>query len=154
MPCSCGLPSAEQCSELFHASSTRELEDFRYAKVHRLKVDAYCLQHPDAYLVSPKSFAAHLVGMCIAMEQSGNPFLLKALSEEWLDGKVELQKPPMLSSFGNMTIADVMQATDASEYEKLVRKWAESVWQAYGAYHELAREWLQFVRKSAEQKHR
>lgn len=153
MPCSCGLPSAERCTELFHASSIRELEDFRYAKMHRLKVDTYCLQHPDIYLVSAKSFAAHLVGVCIAIEHGSNPFLLKALSAKWLDGKVELQKPPMLSSFGNMTIADVMPATDASEYEALVKKWAENVWQAYAVYHELAREWLQLVRKSAEEKH-
>lgn len=141
MPRSCGLPSSEECQELFHGSSIKEYSDFQYAKTNRLKVDAYSLQHPDVFMVSAKSFAAHLVGMCIAMEYHNDQRLMRAL-QKWLNGKRELEKPPMLEHFGSITIADVMKAKSASEYERLVVDWAKCVWDAYEIYHRLAREWV------------
>jgi hypothetical protein len=61
--CSCGLASKDKCKEIFEAILLKEFSDFRYAKVHRLTVDTYSLQHPDDYMISAKSFAAHLTGM-------------------------------------------------------------------------------------------
>jgi hypothetical protein len=60
--CSCGFASRQNCQEIFETILTKEYSDFRYGKVHRLTVDAYCLQHPEVYMISPKSFAAHLTG--------------------------------------------------------------------------------------------
>lgn len=146
MPCSCGLPSREECQELFHESSIREFSDFQYAKMNRLKVDAYSLQHPDIFMISAKSFAAHLVGMCIAMDYNNDQHLMRAL-QKWLNGKMELEKPPVLSYFGSITIADVMKAKSASEYERFVMDWAKCVWGAYAIYHQLAREWVMAVKE-------
>ncbi len=48
----------------------------------------------------------------------------------------------MLTYFGSITIADVIKAKNASEYERLVMDWAKCVWGAYAIYHQLAREWV------------
>jgi hypothetical protein len=146
MSCSCGLPSREECQELFHESSIRDFSDFQYAKMNRLKVDAYALQHPDIFMVSAKSFAAHLVGMCIAMDYHNDQHLMRAL-QKWLNGKRELEKPPMLTYFGSITIADVMKAKSASEYERFVMDWAKCVWGAYARYQQMARGWVRAVKE-------
>ena len=148
MSCSCGLPSREECQELFYASSIKDFADFQYMKINRLKVDAYALQHPDVYMVSEKSFAAHFVGMCIAMEYHNDQHLMRAL-QKWLNGKRELEKPPELSHFGSITIADVMKAKSASEYERFVMDWAKCVWGAYAIYHQLAQKWVKSVKEFA-----
>ena len=131
---------------MFYASSIKEFSDFQYAKMNRLKVDAYALQHPEIYMVSAKSFAAHLVGMCIAMKYHNDQHLMEAL-QKWLNGKMELEKPPILTYYGSITIADIMKAKSASEYERFVTDWAKCVWGAYAIYHQLAREWVRLVRE-------
>src|SRR4051812_15355276 len=46
--------------------------DATYIGVHRLFVDAYCLQHPDEYCASFKSLAAHLAHLCWSVEHGGS----------------------------------------------------------------------------------
>src|SRR5262245_1929410 len=61
----CGAIVAEGragCLKLFEEILAREFSDFHYGRAHRLTVDAYALQHPDRYMRSGKSFAAHLNG--------------------------------------------------------------------------------------------
>ena len=68
---SCGAPGAgglDGCLALFGALGAREFSDADYFRMHRLTVDAYCLQHPEQYMVSTKSAAAHLAAMCWSME--------------------------------------------------------------------------------------
>jgi hypothetical protein len=140
--CSCGFESAEVCHNLFEAILEKEFSDFRYARVHRLTVDAYSLQHPDRYMISAKSFAAHLTGMCCAMEHDGDRDLLHAL-QQWLSGKSEnLEKPPIPARFGNLTIAHPAAASDGDDHARRVQEWAAGVWKAWDIYHELARIWI------------
>jgi hypothetical protein len=42
-----------------------------------------------------------------------------------------------------LTVADLRAARDAEEYTEMVHAWADSVWQAYAAEHELARVWIE-----------
>lgn len=142
MVCSCGLMSSKRCQEIFETISIKEFSDFRYAKVHRLTVDTYALQHPHIYMISAKSFAAHLTGMCCAMEYDNDPDLLRLL-QQWLNGKKQLEKPQMLDNLGRLTISHVAHAKDASEHIKLVHEWAANVWSAYYVYHGLARDWIE-----------
>jgi hypothetical protein len=72
MPCSCGFTSRQKCQEIFETILTKEYSDFRYAKAHRMTVDAYCLQHPDIYMVSPKSFAARFANTVEPKTNKGN----------------------------------------------------------------------------------
>ena len=62
----CGAPgvaSPDACKELFAEVGAREFADEAFFRVHRLTVDAYCLQHPNAYMRSSKSAAAHLAAL-------------------------------------------------------------------------------------------
>jgi hypothetical protein len=142
MVCSCGFMSSEKCREIFETILIKEFSDFRYAKVHRLTVDTYALQHPHVYMISAKSFAAHLTGMCCAMEFGNDPDLLRLL-QQWLNGEKQLEKPQMLENLGSLTISHVAYAKDASEHIKLVHEWAADVWSAYSVYHHLARDWIE-----------
>ncbi len=119
----------------------KDYSDFRYAKVHRLTVDAYCLQHPDIYMISPKSFAAYLTGMCCAMAYGNDPYLRRIL-QQWLNGKKQLEKPPLPPHFSSLTISHVTNAQDGAEHAKLVNEWAAEVWKAYAVYHDLAKNWI------------
>ena len=150
MTCSCGLASAVECKEHFDEILAKEFSDYRYARIHRLTVDTYSLQHPDPYMISAKSFAAHLAGMCCAMEHENDPDLMRAL-QQWLNGKREdLEKPAQLEELGELTIAHILDADDGAEHERRVREWAADVWSAYDAYHDLAQEWIETARREKE----
>ena len=148
MLCSCGLKSNQKCKEFFDTIIAREFSDYRYAKFHRLTVDTYSLQHPDPYMISAKSFAAHLTGMCCAMEYDNDRNLLRIL-QQWLNGKKQLEKPKLLDNVGNLTISSVVSAGDGTEHAKLVKEWAENVWDAYALYHNLAREWIEIAKQES-----
>ncbi len=148
MTCSCGFKSNQKCKEIFDIIIAREFSDFRYAKFHRLTVDTYSLQHPDSYMISAKSFAAHLTGMCCAIEYDNDRNLLRIL-QQWLNGKKQLEKPKLLDNVGSMTISHVVSAGDGAEHAKLVKEWAENVWDAYALYHNLAREWIETAKQES-----
>lgn len=146
MKCSCGISSKEACQSMRDEVALKEAGNDEYFKVHRLRVDTYCMQHPDIHLVSAKSFAAHLTGLCCAMEYNNDPNLIKNIGR-WLGGRKTLRKPEMLEHLGDLTIAHVLNAKNAEEFKKCVGEWAEDVWKAYEIYHELARSWIKKVDK-------
>jgi hypothetical protein len=120
----------------------RAQSDARYGRAYRLAFDAYCMQHPDEFCVSPKSYAAHLMGLCHGLERAEWPQSYWQIPR-WLNGSRNLQKPVVLSARGVMTIADVAGAVTPEEHARQVRAWAECVWRAYESQHALARGWLQ-----------
>ncbi len=129
------------CLKLFEEVIAREFGDYRYGRVHRLTVDAYSLQHPDEYMRSGKSFAAHLTGMCAALEsrdveeaQGANRTVQK-----WLSTNPTIEKPDIPARRGRLTVAHVHAAADADEHVSRVREWARDVWGAWAEHHELAR---------------
>ncbi|HEX2247938.1 MAG TPA: DUF5946 family protein, partial [Arthrobacter sp.] len=84
----CGAPGVanlDECRALFAEVGAREFANEEFFRVHRLTVDAYCLQHPDAYMGSSKSAAAHLAAMCWSMEYGRTTNLPGAL-KRWVDG--------------------------------------------------------------------
>jgi hypothetical protein len=118
-----------------------ESSDYRYARLHRVVVDCYCLQHPDQYCVSAKSLIAHICGLCIAQEPGSNQMAYKALQRS-LNGNPVLEKASVPQWRGGLTIADVLASPDSKTYARIVDEWAKSVWQAYsplqGIAHSLA----------------
>lgn len=129
------------CRALFEEVLVRDYSDFRYARVHRKIVDTYCLQHPERYCASAKSFAAHLTGLCWAFEHNGHPPVGRALLR-WLDANPSIDRPEPPSPRGEITIVEVYAAPDAEAHALAVESWARSTWEAYAAPHPLARRWL------------
>ncbi|MHB8413196.1 MAG: DUF5946 family protein [Candidatus Acidiferrales bacterium] len=129
------------CQALFNEFGARIATDARYASAHDLLVDAYCMQHPEPYCHSAKSYAAHLTRLCCGIEHGGKRQVYAAI-HRWLNGAVNLERPATLGQRGEMTIGDLRAAETPEEHNRLVRAWAENVWQAYASQHGTARRWI------------
>lgn len=134
----------EGCQELFDAVLAREFGDYRYGRLHRLTVDAYSLQHPDEYMRSAKSYAAHLTGAYAALELDATADINRAV-QRWLGGANVFPRPdtPAPRQRGTLTIVHLHAATDPEQHVQRVREWAASAWDAWRNYHQVAREWVQ-----------
>ena len=75
-----------------------------------------------------------------AIEQGGAEQLNERV-QRWLSRTRDIAKPVVPSVRGKITIADVTGAA-AEEYAGAVRRWADSVWDAWREHHDLAREWI------------
>jgi Family of unknown function (DUF5946) len=125
---------------LFEEILAREFSDYRYGRIHRLTVDAYSLQHPDKYMRSGKSFAAHLTGMCAALER-GDAIAMNQVVQKWLSLNPRIDKPAHIPERrGSLTITDVHSASGAEEHVSRVHEWAREVWGAWAEHHALARQ--------------
>jgi hypothetical protein len=121
--------------------SARAYSDPKYAAAHDLAFDAYCMQHPEQYCRSAKSYVAHLTRLCCGLEYGGDPKVYAAIRKS-LDGRMAIEKPPIPGQRGNMMVADLRAARTREEHAGLVRQWAQSVWEAYTAQHTMARTWI------------
>jgi hypothetical protein len=146
--CGARLGRRVGCQAAFEELSARAWADPTRASLHNLVVDTYAMQHPEEYCRSAKSYAAHLTGLCFAIEGDGGREEYWAIAR-WLDGRVTLTRPEDVAFRGSMTIADVLGLSEPQEYAAQVRAWASGVWIAYAAHHALAHEWLNAARNQA-----
>ncbi len=124
----------------------KEYGDFRYARMHQLSVEAYCAQHPGS--PSPQtiqSVAVHLISLHLQLECGLPPKDMIAarqqaasLGKEGKKNFVWLEPP---ASPGEVTVLDVYNAQNPTEYVERVREWAESSWEAWSPHHETVRRW-------------
>ena len=127
------------CLKVFEEILAKEFSDYHYGRIHRLTVDAYSLQHPEEYMRSGKSFAAHLTGICAALEYEDSLAINQAV-QRWLSTNPKIEKPAQLPERrGNLTITHTQSASDAEEYIRRVREWGQDVWEAWSKHHDLAR---------------
>jgi hypothetical protein len=131
------------CLRLFQEVLALEYTDPAYGAVHLLTVDAYALQHSEDH--GPRSNAFHLIRLCMMLEY-GDDTRIGHGSRWWqasVGGKREIPflEPP--ADRGALTIADVHGAAGPEEHAERVHRWARSVWEAWGIYHEWVRQWLQ-----------
>jgi hypothetical protein len=140
----CGAPLGGRagCDAAFHELGARAAADVRFAYRRRPIVDAYCLQHP-AYILSVKSLAAHLCGLCAAMERPADPRAERAI---WSSLRVSptAVKPPLPACRGSLTVAGVYRAETADEFRTAADAWIADVWAAWRDHHALARQWLDY----------
>jgi hypothetical protein len=139
----CGATVSEGkigCRRMFEEVIAKEFGDYRYGRIHRLTVDTYCLQHPEPYMRSGKSFAAHLTGICAALEYEDASNINQTV-QKWLGGNPSINKPARIpAGRGALTIMYVHSAAGAEEHNRRVREWAQSVWDAWGEHHHLAKQ--------------
>jgi hypothetical protein len=139
--CGAALGGTEGCIARSHELLVQSQQDARYAVVYRLGFDAFCMQHPERYGVSVKSYAAHLMGLCHGIEHADRPNTYWA-TPAWLNRPRDIQKPALVKERGSLTIADVPAGLSPEEHVVRVRAWASRVWHAYASQHAIAREWL------------
>lgn len=150
MPCPvCGAPGVDDpagCEALFQEVCGLEFSDPQLFGVHPLTVDAYSLQHPETYMKSPKSAAAHLAGICCQLELGAGAEVSRAVSD-WLSGAPapgRVTPPPPLGR-GERTVRSVWEVRGSAEHSRRVRAWAADAWAAWGGAHETARRWADEV---------
>jgi hypothetical protein len=114
-------------------------DDSELAADWRTIVDCYSVQH-DKYILSARSLAAHLTGVCIAVEHRGDAALLRAV-QGWLGRTRDLAKPAVPSRRGDVTIDDVITAAP-EERHAVVGWWAAAAWAAWAEHQGLARSWI------------
>lgn len=131
------------CQKSFDDILEREFSNSGYFRAHRLTVDVYSLQHPAEYMRSAKSYAAHLTGICAALESLSAAETNRAV-QLWLSGAALLVRPgePPQRQRGSLTIQHVQEAQHPDEHVRRVREWAETTWEAWRDYHALARQWI------------
>lgn len=137
------MESSPGCWACFGEVLAREYSDYRYARAHRLTVDAYAVQHPGRPSPqSVQSVALHLMSLCAIIEKDGDhrtaTKMLKRASKQ--KGLFQWIEPP--SSMGRLTVLDVQRASDADEHVSAVREWAASAWSAWSEHHASVRNWL------------
>jgi hypothetical protein len=147
----CGLRTtngAATCTALWNQLLGRDYaQPALFGRFHRMAVDAYCLQHAP-YVESAKSLAAHLCGMCIALEHGNDSEMLRRL-QQWLSGNPKFTKPSLPLFRGSVTIGDIYSINDPAEFGRAVETWARSAWDAYRALQPTAREWLALSTRGA-----
>ena len=136
------LESSPGCWAAYGEVLAREYSDPVYARLHRLTVDTYAVQHPGRPIPQTiQSAAGHLVSLCLVLERGKSAEeatqAIGAVTRNkggyiWLD-------PP--SSMGAVTVRDVQGAQNAEEHLSVVRRWAESTWQAWSSHHQTVRFW-------------
>ena len=141
--CGASVEGRAACQTLFDEVLAREFGDFRYGRLHRLTVDSYALQHPSEYMKSAKSYAAHLTGMCAALEDDAARETNRAV-QQWLGGSKIMERPsqPAPCQRGTLTIVHLHVAIDPEDHLRRVREWARTAWEAWHDYHDLARQWI------------
>jgi len=135
------LGSSPACWAAFGEVIAIEFQDSTYGWIHRHTVDVYTVQHPGVDgRRQRQSVAVHLIGLCHWLEHGLtandlNPMTQRLASEKrhwpWLE-------PPRSYA---LTVVDALKATDGESHGRLVRAWAESVWEAWSPHHPLVRAW-------------
>jgi len=134
------------CRAVFHEFGLRAIDRTIDRASHWMLVDAYALQHPEPYCHSAKSLAAHLTGLCCALEHDRDQ-KLRATLQRWLNGTPALEKPEVPVARGRLTIADVHRVADSPDEKRVLQEWARSVWDAWSDHHETARRWIRTARE-------
>jgi hypothetical protein len=118
----------------------RQLSDPRQAGVHMLAVDVYMAQHPGTpSRQASQSVWVHLVGLCLVLEH-GFDVVASARAKARVaapDAVFDWLEPP--ASLGAVTVLDVLAAGDGEAGAAAVRRWAESVWDAWSPHRDAIR---------------
>jgi hypothetical protein len=129
------------CGAMWDHLLAESFSNFAYGRFHRAIVDAYSLQHPDEYCASAKSYAAHLTGMCVAVEYGGDDGVNTAV-QRWLSAGPQIDKPAVPAERGRLTLASVIEVEAPTAIAAALEVWFADVWGAYGGQHEVTHGWI------------
>jgi hypothetical protein len=138
MPMNATASPQETCYEL--SAYTLSHPDRKF--IHQYVVDAFAAQRADEH-TRPITLTFALVGLYLHIERdySGRHvqrvhMLLARRRKAW--PRFEIPRDT-----GSITVRDVMDAPPGPERDEMIRRWSESVWQAYSASRALIVELIQ-----------
>lgn len=130
------------CWAIYTEVLAREYENVAYFAVHQFTVDAYAVQHPgQPERRTIQSVAVHLISLYHTLELGYDFQKAQRAMQRATRSKAHLTwlEPP--ASLGEVTVLDVHAAEDVIQHREVVRRWAESAWQAWSPHHETIRAW-------------
>jgi Family of unknown function (DUF5946) len=136
------MESSPGCWAAYGEVLAREYGDPAYGTVHRLTVDAYAAQHPGRE--SPQtvqSVAVHLISLSLVLERGIDARRATSAIRDAVSRKGAFRWLPPPSPPGELTVADVLRAGNATEHVAAVEAWARAVWRAWSPHHDTVREW-------------
>lgn len=140
------MSSAPKCWALYGDILEREYSNPDYFSVHRLTVDTYAIQHPG----SPSSecissVALHLLSLHSVFEvkssllQASNTIKTATQSK----GLFEWLPPPIPSN--QITVLNIIKASNSKEHVDMVWNWAENTWNAWSCHHDKVSKWYREI---------
>jgi len=127
--------ASAECWQLYGELCAYTLARGNIEFIHQLAVDAYGAQHAGEH-GRPIGVAFALIGLYFACERSYSGrqvqhmhMLLARRSKTW----PRFTPPPYA---GSVTVLDVVQARPGEERDAMLRRWGQSVWDAWGQEHE------------------
>ena len=135
------IGASPACWQAFTELLAREYADPAYGVVHRHTVNVYAVQHPGADARQQRqSVAVHLVALCHWLEHGLTAAQLNPTTQALASSKADWPRlaPPERYA---MTVVDVLRATSGEQHVRVTRAWAESVWEAWSAHHDVVRAW-------------
>lgn len=136
------MTSSPACWDTFGRILAKEFGDPGYWPPHTLTVDTFAAQHPGEETDQARhSVAFHLVGLCLVVERGREPTESGWLRQRHPNRHKDYPWLPPPEALGAVTTADVVEADTPEEHDRMVRAWAASVWEAWGAHHDTVRAW-------------
>jgi hypothetical protein len=135
------IGAAPACWMAFGEIEAKEFGIGGFGRLHRHTVDAYATQHPGVDgRRERQSIAIHLIGLCHWLEHGLPAPVMTPITQRLTADKREWPwlEPPTRY---DMTALDVLPTTHADGHIRLVRLWAESVWESWSAHHRQVRAW-------------
>lgn len=126
---------SDECWDLYtEVLATEYSNAFLFGQVHQLTVDSYAVQHaggphPD------KSVDVHLFGLYLGLEKGiRSPYIPHSLQR--LVAEIEVwphYDPP--KERASLTVFDVAFCDSPVDHIRIVREWAQGVWNSWSEYH-------------------
>ena len=134
------IGTIQGCWNIYEQVLTKEYEDYSYFEdIHRLTVDTYAIQHPgQPCKQSIQSVNLHLIGLYYVLIKnlSGKEATKKIGAILEKKPKFEWLEPPIPN--GQITIINVLIATNKEYHEKIVKEWAQDVFGCWLLKHRQA----------------
>ncbi len=143
------IGASPACWATFGEVLAREFGNVTFGRVHRHTVDVYSVQHPGSDARRERqSVALHLIGLCHWLEHGVEFDRLNAITQRLANEDREWPWLTAPESY-SMTVGDLLAARDGPAHVELVRRWAETTWQAWSAHHDVVRQWARDALASA-----
>jgi hypothetical protein len=141
-PTPADVGASPACWALYGRLLVYEYSQAPSARLHRLTVDTYAVQHPSAQEhCSFWSLGLHLIGLCLLLERGASARQTTKLLAQVFEHPPSFRRlePPVPN--GTITVSDVISARNPDEHARLVEQWARSVWNAWAPDHAAVQGW-------------
>ena len=142
-PTPADVGASPACWALYGRLLVSQYSQALHPRLHRLTVDTYAVQHPDAR--DHRSFSSlgpHLIALCLLLERGASPQRTNELLAQILERPPSCSRLEAPTPNGTITVLDVVTARNPDEHDRIVEGWATSVWSAWEPHHATVRSWI------------